>query len=76
MLTFRHEEHIIKEVVGLRGGLKKSHQHCGLSQVAEVPQSACDLEGGAAVQPCADFIQKQRFLGTYQQLSCTQSRPG
>ena len=49
MLTFRHEEHIVKEVVGLRGGLKKSHQHGGLSEMAEVPQSARDLEGGAAV---------------------------
>ena len=68
--TFGHEQDVIKQVVGLWGGLQQRHQHCCLPQVAEVPQGACDLKGGAAVQSCADLIQKQGFLGPYQQLPC------
>ncbi len=66
--TFRHEQDVIKEVVGLRRGLQQSHKHGGLAQVAEVTQGASYLEGGAAVQACADLIQKQSFLWTHQQL--------
>ncbi len=54
--TFRHEQDVIKEVVGLRRGLQQGHKHGGLAQVAEVTQGASDLEGGAAIQACADFI--------------------
>ena len=36
---------------------------------AEIRES--DLEGGAAVQPCANLIQELCLLGTYQQLPYT-----
>lgn len=68
MPTFRHEQDVIKEVVGLRRGLQKGNQHGGLAQMAEVTQGASDLECGAAVQACADLIQEQGLLWTHQQL--------
>ncbi len=69
MHTFRQEHDVIKEVVGLRGGLQQGYKHGGGPQVAELPQGASDLEGGAAVQASADLIQEQGLLGTHQQLS-------
>ena len=68
-LAFRQQHDVIKEVVGLRGGLQKSNNHSGLSKVSKVTQGAGDLEGGAAVKPCADLIQEQSLLGTHQELT-------
>ena len=42
--------------------LQQRNQHCGLSEVRKVAQGAHYLEGGRAVQPCADLIQEQGFL--------------
>ena len=68
--TFRQEHDVIKEVVGLRGGLQQGYEHGSVPQVAELTQGASDLESGAAVQPCADLIQEQSLLGAHQQLAC------
>ncbi len=65
--TFRHEQDVNEEVVGLGCGLQQGNKHGGLAQVAEVAQGASYLEGGAAVQACADFIKKQGLLWTHQQ---------
>ena len=66
MHTFRQEHDVIKQVVGLWGGLQQGHKHGGSPQVAELPQGASDLEGGAAVQAGADLVQEQGLLGTHQ----------
>ena len=65
MHTFRQQHDVVKEVVGLWGGLQQGHQHGGSPQVAELPQGASNLEGGAAVQASADLVQEQRLLGTH-----------
>ncbi len=66
MHTFRQEHDVIEKVVGLGGGLQQCHKHGGGPQVAELPQGASDLEGGAAVQAGANLIQEQGLLGTHQ----------
>lgn len=68
-LAFREQHDVIKEIVGLRCGLQQSNDHGGLPKVSKVTQGAGDLEGGAAVKPCADLIQEQSLLGTHQELT-------
>ena len=61
--TFRQQHDVIKQVISLWRRLQQRNQHCGLSQMGEMAQRAHDLEGGVAVQPGADFVQEEGFLG-------------
>lgn len=57
-------------MVSLWCGLQQCNEEGVLPQMCEVLQGPDDLKGGAAVQPCANFIQEESLSWPHKQLPC------
>ena len=70
--TFCQQQDVVKEVVGLWGGLQQGDHGGVVESVRLIPQELDDGIGGAAVQTCADFIHEEDCLGANHHFTCEQ----